>query len=128
MDGNLRFGIFIVVALLVFVGILKLALRRRSEAPPRGRVFVTALVVVAGGMLFARIGQNGGLPWWIYYTVPMLVTVFGPPVVFRMNLRESIAYLAMAFLSSPLIHVLFSFFLGWKDYMPFLDVPAIWEL
>jgi len=38
------------------------------------------------------------------------------------------AYLVMAFLSSPLIHVVFSFFLGWKEYMPFINIPAMWEL
>ena len=79
---------------------------------PRFAVFI----VVAGGMLFAKIGQNTGLPWWIYDTVPMVVTVGVPLAVFRMNVRETLAYLV------------FSFFLGWKDYMPFIAVPAFWEL
>ena len=79
-------------------------------------------------MLFAKIGQNSGLPWWIYYTVPMLVTVLVPPIIFRMNLGETLTYLGLAFLSSPLIHAVFSFFLGWKEYMPFIRIPAIWEL
>ena len=91
-------------------------------------MLTTAFIVTVGGMLFAKVGQNSGLPWWIYYTVPMLVTVIVPPVVFRMSGRESLSYLMLAFLSSPVIHVAFSFFLGWKDYMPFIDVPALWEL
>ena len=41
---------------------------------------------------------------------------------------EALEYLVLAFLSSPVIHVVFSFLLGWKDYMPFIDVPALWEL
>jgi len=45
-----------------------------------------------------------------------------------MNLRETPTYLILAFLSAPVVHVLFSFLLGWKDYMPFLEVPAFWEL
>ena len=128
MNGNLRFAAFIVVALFVFVFILRLVLRARSQRPPWMRVIATAFIVVAGGMLFAKVGQNSGLPWWIYYTVPMLVTVIVPLVIFRMNQREALAYLALAFLSSPVIHVVFSFFLGWKDYMPFIKIPAMWEL
>jgi hypothetical protein len=92
------------------------------------RVFTTAFIVVAGGMLFAKVGQNTGLPWWIYYTIPMVVTVVAPPVVFRMNPREVLSYLVLAFLSSPVIHAVFSFFLGWKEYLPFIEIPALWEL
>ena len=128
IEGNARFAVFILVALATFVLILRFVLRHRSQRPSWRLVLLTAAVVVAGGMLFAKVGQNSGLPWWIYYTVPMLITVAGPPLVFRMSRREALAYLVLAFLSSPLIHVLFSFFVGWKDYMPFIEVPAIWEL
>ena len=128
MNGNLRFAVFIIVALLVFVGILRIVLRSRETFPSWVWLFTTASIVVAGGMLFAKIGQNSGLPWWIYYTVPMLVTVLVPPKVFRMSQGETLTYLGLAFLSSPLIHAVFSFFLGWKEYMPFISIPAIWEL
>lgn len=124
----MRFTAFIVVAFFVFVFILRVVLRTRSRHAPWMRVLTTAFIVVAGGMLFAKVGQNSGLPWWVYYTVPMLVTVVVPPVAFRMNRRETLAYLVLAFLSSPVIHVVFSFFLGWKEYMPFIMIPAIWEL
>jgi hypothetical protein len=128
MNGNLRFAVFMIVAFVVFVFILRFVLRRRTEHPSSMRVITTALVVVAGGMLFARVGQNSGLPWWIYYTIPLLVTVAVPPAVFRMNSREVLAYLVLAFLSSPVIHVVFSFFLGWNEYMPFIEIPAMGEL
>lgn len=128
MTGNLRFVAFVAVAFCAFVFILRFVLRSRSQRPSWIRVLATAFIVVPGGMLFAKMGQNSGLPWWIYYTVPMLVTVFVPPVVFRMNRRETVAYLVLAFLSSPVIHAVFSFFLGWKEYMPFIHIPAMWEL
>ena len=128
MTGNLRFVAFVAVAFFVFVLILRVALRGRSQRPPWVWVLATSLVVVAGGMCFAKFGQNSGLPWWIYYTVPMLVTVLVPPAVFRMNRRESVTYLVLALLSSPMIHAAFSFFLGWKEYMPFISIPAMWEL
>ena len=128
MNGNLRFAAFIAVAFVVFVFILRVALRARTQRPRWVLVIATAFIVVAGGMWFAKVGQNSGLPWWIYYTVPMLATVLVPPVVFRMKPREVLAYLALAFLSSPVIHVAFSFFLGWKEYIPFIKIPAMWEL
>ena len=121
-DGLIEVGIF------VFVLILRVALRGRSQRPPWVRVWATSLVVVGGGMCFAKVGQNSGLPWWIYYTVPMLVTVLVPPAVFRMNRTEWLTYLVLALLSSPMIHAAFSFFLGWNEFMPFLSIPAMWEL
>ena len=128
MNSTLRFPVFVAVAFFVFVIILRFVLHSRSQRPPLSRVVLTAFVVVGGGMVFAKIGQNSGLPWWVYYTIPMLVTVFTPPLVFRMNRREVLSYLVLAFLSSPMIHVVFSFLLGWKDYMPFIEIPSIWEM
>jgi len=35
---------------------------------------------------------------------------------------------ALSVLLAPTIHILFSFFLGWGEYMPFLPVPALASL
>ena len=83
-------------------------------------------VVVVGGMLFAKFGNNAGFPWWIYYTVPALTTLALPPLTFSFSGREAVQYLVLAFLSSPAIHVTFSFLFGWHEYMPFLPVPS-WQ-
>ena len=64
-----------------------------------------------------------GLPWWIYYTVPMLLTLALPARMFRMNPREWLVYLLLAFVSAPAIHILFALTLGWREYMPFLPWP-----
>lgn len=128
MSGGPRFAVFILVSFGAFVLILHVVLRGRAQPPRWRRVLVTAVAVVAGGMLFAKVGQNSGLPWWLYYTVPMLATMIVPPAVFRMSRRETVAYLVLAFLSSPVIHVAFSFLVGWKDYLPFIEIPAFWEL
>jgi hypothetical protein len=45
-----------------------------------------------------------------------------------MSPRRVALYLLLALLSAPLIHVLFSFFLGWHEYMPFLPVPGLADL
>lgn len=124
----LRFSILIVVSLAVFYLMLRFVTRARAVSPnPQLVVLVSALVVV-GGMVFAKFGNNAGLPWWIYYTVPALATLLLPPLAFRMTGRETLLYLLLAFASSPLIHVLFSFFLDWHEYMPFLPVPSLRSL
>lgn len=128
MTASIRFTIFIVVSLFAFVGLLKFVLRRRTLGPSLARVSVAAAAVVIGGMIFAKYGANRGLPWWIYYGVPALVTWFLPPLAFEMNSKEATRYLLLSFLVAPLIHAVFSFFFGWKEYMPFIPVPTVWEL
>lgn len=128
MTAWIHFPIFILVSLLAFVGLLKLVLRNRAASPSLTRVSTAAVVVVIGGMVFAKFGANFGLPWWIYYGVPVLVTLFLPPIAFEMHGKEATHYVLLAFLVSPLIHAVFSFFFGWKEYMPFIPVPSVWDL
>jgi len=47
---------------------------------------------------------------------------------FKFNGKELLQYLLLAFLSSPVIHVLFSFFFDWHEYMPFIHVPSLRSL
>mgnify|MGYP000004541920 CR=1 FL=1 len=89
---------------------------------------VVSAVVVVGGMIFAKVGANVGVGWPVYYGVPAALTLALPPLAFEMALVEAGEYLLLAWCSSPLIHVAFSFLLGWHEYMPFLHVPAFWEL
>ena len=128
MEAWIRFLTFVMASYVVFGAILYVVLRRRRHPPRLARILGIGLVVIVGGMLFAKYGQNTGWPWWIYYTPPMLLTVLLPPLYFKMNRREVPEYLLMSFFSAPLVHLFFSFFVGWKDYMPFLEVPSLWEL
>lgn len=128
MPETWRFPILILVSLIVFAVILRFVTRRRSIKPTQTSALVVSTVVVVGGMLFAKFAQNAGWPWWIYYTVPALVTLVLPPAVFRFSGQELWRYLVLAFLSAPAIHVAFSLLLGWHDYMPFLPVPSLQEL
>jgi peptidoglycan/LPS O-acetylase OafA/YrhL len=116
------------VSVIAFIGLLKFTLRRRSEKPSTKKIYAVTGVVVIGGMILAKYGNNFGLPWWIYYTTPALLTLLLAPVSFRMNKSEVVPYLCLSFLVSPFIHVVFSFFIGWKEYMPFIPIPSIWEL
>jgi hypothetical protein len=45
-----------------------------------------------------------------------------------MNRRETLLYLILTALQAPLIHIVFSFFIGWKEFMPFLKAPSLWEI
>ncbi len=120
-----RFSIFVLVSLVAFIAILRFATRHRPERPNTSTVVAVAGIVVVGGMIFAKFGNNAGMPWWIYYTVPALTTLLLPPIVFKFSGKELLQYLVLAFLSSPVIHVLFSFFLDWHEYMPFIPVPSL---
>lgn len=127
--GNVRFAVFILVTLVVFVGVLVFVMRRRLPPPSPISIGLISVVVVIGGMLFAKLGNNAGWPVWIYYAVPALTTLVLPPVAFRMSPRTELwQYLVLAFASSPAIHVGFSLFVGWHDYLPFFYVPAVTQL
>ncbi len=120
-----RFTVFVLVSLVVFIATLHFVTRHRKERPRLVTTIAVAVLVVAGGMVFAKFGNNAGLPWWIYYTVPALVTLLLPPFVFRFNGKELLHYLVLAFLSSPAIHVVFSFLFDWHEYMPFIHIPSL---
>lgn len=122
-----KFLVYMAAALLVFVIVLVFTLRKRSKLP----VFiisVLALVAVVGGMTFARKTYGKGLPWWIFYGLPALVTFVLPPLVLKMSKRELVLYVPLALIMAPIIHVLFSFFFEWHDYMPLFYVPSWREL
>ena len=128
MSEAWRFPILIGVSLIVFVVILRFVVRKRSHKPSLSLVLAVSVIVVVGGMVVAKVTQNAGWPWWIYYTVPALATLLLPPITFRFSWKELWRYLVLAFLSAPAIHIVFSFFLGWHDYMPFIHVPSLQEL
>ena len=81
-------------------------------------------------MLFARYGHIFFQPpWWIYYGIPALITFFLPPVTLKMNFAEVSRYVPLAVLMAPAIHIFFSLFVGWHDYMPFpVYIPSGLEL
>ena len=128
MTETLRFPVFILASLVAFFAILGFVTRKRPVRPSLGLLVGIAGVVVVGGMVFAKFGQNAGWHWGIYYTVPALATLLVPPLVLRFSPAELWRYLVLAALSSPVIHVLFSLLLGWHDYMPFIRVPSLQEI
>lgn len=128
MNTEWHFPVMIGASLVVFVLMLRLLLAKQEFRARRGAIAVLALVVVVGGMLFGKYGLLLGLPWWLYYPIPMLATVLLPPLVLKLNKPRTLAYLALSFLSAPFIHVVFSFLLGWPEYMPFWKIPSVGSL
>jgi len=123
-------GIFLVymfAALLVFVALLIFILRDRPKQPVL-KIVILASIAVAGGMTFARITYGIGVPWWIFYGIPALVTFVLPPVVLRMSKRELMFYIPLSLIMAPVIHIFFSFFFCMHEYMPLFYVPGWREL
>jgi hypothetical protein len=122
-DSSWHFPIMILASLFLFYLIIWIVIGKVKFKQKFKTIFVLSLLVVVIGMLIGKYGAQFGLKWWIYYPVPMLMTVFLPPFILKMNLKSTFLYLLFSFLSAPLVHALFSFFLGWTEYIPFWDIP-----
>lgn len=123
MRTSWHFPIMILGSLVIFVVLLRFILSKEEFRKNFTKISLLSFIVVVLGMIFGKYGAMAGLPWWIYYPVPLLMTVLLPPVVLKFSPRQTVVYLIFSFLSAPFIHVLFSFFLGWTEYMPFLKIP-----
>ena len=128
MVSNIHFGVTILVSLAAFYWLVIVTLHRRAHLPSRTAIGGVSAIVVIGGLLFAKVGATAGWPVWLYYGVPAALTWFLPPAAFRMVRRELLQYVVLAVLLAPSVHVAFSFFLGWNEYMPFIPVPSVREL
>ncbi|MGH7570643.1 MAG: hypothetical protein ACREMK_02225 [Gemmatimonadota bacterium] len=127
-QSEIRFYSMMAASLVVVGAALVWTLRRREGGRSWRRVGLVVAVIVIGGMFWGRIGASWGLPWTLYLLPPMAATFLVPPLAFRMGARETTTWILLAALSGPVVHVLFSFFLGWKEFMPIWDVPALREL
>jgi hypothetical protein len=118
----------ILTSAVAFFSLLRFVLRSRQQAPAVVVLMTLAAIVVVGGMLFAKLGATSGWPVWLYYGVPAALTWILPPLALRMERRELATYVILAMALAPAVHVGFSLFLGWKEYMPFLPVPSLGEM
>ncbi len=131
MPDIARFIVFMAAAFLLFVGVLLFVVRNRIVKPSAQTILALGAVVVILGMIFARYSHVTlpHLPWEIYYGLPALTTLLLPPVWLRMSRWEILYYLPLALFMAPAIHVIFSFLIGWHDYMPFpFYIPSLAEL
>jgi hypothetical protein len=127
-DTDWHFYIMIVVSLLLFLIMIRIVLHKPEFILKKRTILFLSFTVVVIGMLLGKYGAKVGLPWWVYYPVPMLMTVLLPPFILKFDRPKTRLYLAMSVLCAPLIHASFSFLLGWKEYMPFWNIPSVGEL
>ncbi len=125
MNAGWHVIIMVLASFLLFFLVIRIVVGRKEFSQRKGLIILLSVIIVIGGMLFGKYGANWGLPWWIYYPVPMLMNVLLPPVLLKMDARKIMLYLLLAFLSAPFIHIFFSFFFGWHEYMPFWNIPHI---
>lgn len=85
MNMEWHFPIMIVASLLIFFVIVRLLLSKTDFNEKRNQIFLLGIIVVVLGMLFGKYGATYRLPWWLYYPVPMLITVLLPPIVLKLN-------------------------------------------
>ena len=128
MNTAWHFPIMMLASLVIFYFIIRSVVGKSNFNEKIKLIVILSLFVVVIGMLFGKYGAQMGLKWWIYYPLPMLMTVFLPPIVLKMGVRKTMLYLFLSFLSAPIIHVSFSFFLGWSEYMPFWKIPFIGDI
>jgi hypothetical protein len=128
MNTGWHFPIMILFSILIFFAVLRMVLLKVEFNAKRKSIVLLSLIVVVLGMLMGKYGATYLLPWWIYYPVPMLMNVLLPPLVLKLNTSKTIRYLILSFLSAPFIHFVFSFFLGWNEYMPFWNLPTLKSL
>jgi hypothetical protein len=128
MNTDWHFPVMILFSIIVFFAVIRMVLLKNEFRTKRSTIVLLAFITVVIGMLMGRYGAKFSLPWWVYYPVPMLMTILLPPIVLKMNRLKTIRYLILSFLSAPFIHFFFSFFVGWKEYMPFWDLPSLKSL
>ena len=127
-SADWHFYIMIIVSIALFLVMIRIVSSKKEFLSRKYKIIFLAIVVVVIGMLLGKYGSKAGLPWWVYYPVPMLMTVLLPPFILRFDRTRVMLYLIMSVMSAPLIHTCFSFFLGWKEYMPFWNIPSMRDL
>ena len=119
VNADWHFPIMIIASLIIFITILRIVLPGNTFWSKKKTIVWLSLVVVVMGMLVARYAAQWDVPWWIYYPVPMMLTVLLPPLVLHLDKKRTLAYLILSFISAPVIHVFFSLVLGWPEYLTF---------
>jgi hypothetical protein len=127
MDQSFRFIVITAVTYMAFLCVIRLVLGTQY----RNKSFlinIIGMITVYGSFLIARYGNFLKLPAFLYYALPVLITVFLPPLALKMKSDQTLKYLAFSILAVPLIHFVFSFFIGWGEFLPFFKIPSLWNI
>ncbi len=127
MDQSFRFVVMTAVTYLAFLCVIRLVIGSQYKAKSF-LINVIGMVTVYGSFLIAHYGNFLKLPAFLYYLLPLVLTIFLPPLSLKMKSDQTLKYLAFSILAVPLIHFFFSFFLGWGEFLPFLRIPSLWNI
>lgn len=127
LDQGFKFMVMAVFTYLIFVCVIRLVLGRQYKAKSF-LIDIVGIVVVFGSFLISKYGNFLKLPGYLYYGLPVVLTVFLPPLALKMKSEQVLKYLALSILTVPFVHIFFSFFVGWGDFLPFIKIPSLWTL
>lgn len=127
MDQSFRFIVMAAAAYLAFLCVIRLVLGTQYKVKSF-LINVIGMLTVYGSLLISRYGNFLKLPVYLYYILPALLTVFLPPLSLKMKSDQVLKYLGYSILAFPIIHILFSFLLGWSELLPFIKVPSLWNI
>jgi len=77
-------------------------------------------------VLIGKLGYYIDLPPYLYYPIPLVIGLFLPKLIFKLNWKEFGIYIAIGTALGFVSHILFSLFLGYNNYMPFWKISRIW--
>ncbi|HBR02841.1 MAG TPA: hypothetical protein DD738_09530 [Ruminiclostridium sp.] len=127
MDQSFRFIVVAAATYLAFLCVIRLVLGTQYKVKSF-LINVIGMITVYGSLLISRYGNFLKLPVYLYYILPALLTVFLPPLSLKMKSDQVLKYLGYSILALPIIHILFSFLLGWGELLPFIKVPSLWNI
>jgi len=110
----------------LFVGFVVSFRRARHWSGPSvavGWAFAIAIVTVGMGIILLK----AGLPPWVYFPLPVLVSMVSPWLIFHPNWKAYLVFLGISMIMSPLTHILWSLILDYHNYLPFWEIPSVWD-
>lgn len=127
MDQAFRFLVMAAITYIAFLCVIRLVLGTQFKT----RSFlinIIGMITVYGSMLISRYGNFLKLPAYLYYALPLLITVFLPPLSLKMKSDQTLKYFAFSLITVPILHFCFSFLLGWGEFLPFIKIPSLWNI
>ncbi|NLU53444.1 MAG: hypothetical protein GXX10_11360 [Clostridiaceae bacterium] len=126
MDYALRFLILAAVTYLTFLCTVRLAMGTQYKAKSFS-INIIGMIAVYGSFIILRYGELLKLPEYLCYAFPIILVAVLPPLALKMKSDQTIKYLVLAVLFLVLLHLCLSFFVGWRDILPFIKIPSLWD-
>lgn len=127
MDQGFRFLVIAVFTYLIFLCVIRIVLGKQYKTKSF-LIDIVGIVTVYGSFLISKYGNFMKLPAFLYYALPLVLSICIPPLALRMKSDQVLKYLALGILVIPFVHIFFSLFFGWGDMVPFVRIPSLWSV